>query len=161
MASTIPIETAIRMRSRGYTYKDIGEQFGLTGDAAYRLLKKYGHSGRVCIKCGKKLDRGILCDDHRIVIYRDNSTGHDHYAGIVAQRVCPRCLRQCDDDTHRVCSICRIQIGKAAKIMRDARRSAGLCTECGNPRDVNGHLRCSACLARDRGRYKARRPRVV
>ena len=61
-----------------------------------------------------------------------------------------RCERCTESHSARQRERARLRKAEAAKRCRERRREAGLCTDCGEPKQQAERIRCDACLNRNR-----------
>lgn len=88
-------------------------------------IREYMKSRRRCVHCGKKDER--------------TTNGFTE---------CGECADKEKNSPARIASKERYK--EAQKKLRRERREAGVCTECGRARDMEGYLMCSVCLAKQR-----------
>lgn len=76
----------------------------------------------------------------------------------VAAGFCPRCGRQPERLAERQqCDRCAEKQKAHVSRLREKRRAAGICRDCGRPAGEAGKARCAVCLAREAERRRERR----
>ena len=76
----------------------------------------------------------------------------------VAAGFCPKCGRQPERLAQRQqCDRCAAKQKAHVSRLREKRRAAGICRDCGRPAGEAGKARCTVCLAREAERRRERR----